>query len=255
MGKSIQAVHSIQNNLITQEKDGLIKLWKLHNESDYEHSKCYPYYGGYCKTLILDNVLVVPQDKGQLDVVHLESLERIKKFTPSGNPRLGNAMCLQKVVISGETYVLAGFEAGDVILWDFSTGKTCSHIKLRDCITSLTFDPVTGRGICGNASNILQVFTLNKNFTITLKCEISIKNEGCNVVKLRPDGKIFVSGGWDGRLRLFSWKSLRLLVVLAEHRDSVTDVQFSEKTVPLWGSNIMAASGADGMISLWSLYN
>lgn len=254
MGKSIQAIHCVEDNLITQEKAGAIKLWKLRNETDYELSKCYEYYGGYCKNLLLDGFLVVPQDNGQLDVVDLRTMERVWKFTTS-KPRLGNAMCLQKVDINGSTYVLAGFETGDIILWDFLTGKACSHIQLRDCITSLTFDPVTGRGICGNASNILQVFTVDRNFGITLKCEISIRNEGCNIVKLRPDRKIFVSGGWDGRLRLFSWKSLRLLVVLAEHRESITDVQFSEKEVEVWKSNIMAASGADGMISLWNLYN
>lgn len=254
MGKSIQAIHSIEDNLITQEKEGVIKLWKLHSECSYKLLHCYDYYGGYCKSLLFDENLVVPQDNGELDVVDYKTMERIRKFTTTITC-LGNVMCLQKVEINKSVYVLAGFEAGDIILWDFLSGRVCSHLKLRECITSLTFDPVTGRGICGNASNILQIFTVDKNFTITLKCEISIKNDGCNIVKLRPDRKIFVSGGWDGRLRLFSWKSLRLLVVLAEHRQSITDVQFTDKYVKLWNSNIMAASGADGMISLWNLYN
>lgn len=254
MGKSIQALHARNDNLITQEKDGAIKLWQMRNET-YELIRNYNYHGGYCKSLLLDDEsLVVPQENGQLDIVDYKTMECVRKFTTT-KTRLGNVMCLQKVIINGSVYVLAGFEAGDIILWDFLSGAECSHIKLRECITSLTFDAATGRGICGNASNILQIFTVDKNFTITLKCEISIKNDGCNIVKLRPDRKIFVSGGWDGRLRLFSWKSLRLLVVLAEHRNSITDVQFTEKFVELWNSNIMAASGADGMISLWNLYN
>lgn len=254
MGKSIQAIHSVDDDLITQEKEGVIKLWRLHNGSSYELLRCYDYYGGYCKSLLFDGNLVVPQNNGQFDVVDFKTMECIRKFT-TAKPCLGEVTCLQKVEINNSVYVLAGFVAGDIILWDFLTGTACSHIKLREYITSLTFDGLTGRGICGNASNILQIFTVDKNFTITLKCEISIKNEGCNIVKLRPDRKIFVSGGWDGRLRLFSWKSLRLLVVLAEHRDKITDVQFTEKIVNVWNSNIMAASGADGMISLWNLYN
>lgn len=254
MGKSIQAIHSIEDNLITQEKEGVIKLWKLHDGGSYDLSRCYNYYGGYCKSLLIDGNLIVPQENGQLDVVDFNTMERIRKFTTSKGS-LGNVMCLQKVEINNSVYVLAGFEAGDIILWDFLSGKSCGHIKLHDCITSLTFDPVTRRGICGNASNILQIFTVDASFNIKLKCEISIKNDGCNIVKLRSDRKIFVSGGWDGRLRLFSWKSLRLLVVLAEHKDAITDVQFSKKSVMVWNSNIMAASGADGMISLWNLYN
>lgn len=254
MGKSIQALHSSDDCLITQEKDGVIKLWKLQNGCSYALSQCYDYYGGYCKSLLFDGSLVVPQDNGQLDVVDFKTMERARKFTTTKSC-LGNVMCLQKIEINGSVYVLAGFEAGDIVLWDFLSGNACSHIKLRECITSLTFDPITGRGICGNASNVLQIFTVDRNFTITLKCEIPLKNDGCNIVKLRPDRKIFASGGWDGRLRLFSWKSLRLLVVLAEHRDAITDVQFTEKVVNLWNSQIMAASGADGMISLWNLYN
>lgn len=144
---------------------------------------------------------------------------------------------------------------GDIILWDYKTAKSCGHLKLREYITSVTFDPVTCRGICGNASNTLQIFTIDKSLNITLKCEIPITNDGCNVVKLRSDRKIFVSGGWDGRLRLFSWKSLRLLVVLTEHKGAVTDVQFSPSIVRYWNANIMAASGADGTITLWNLYN
>lgn len=254
MGESIQAMHSVGSNLFTQEKEGIIKLWQLENETDYTLIKSYCCGSGYCKSLIIDNNLVVPQDDSSVDVIDIHTLERIRQFTPS-KMKLGNVMCLQKVVLNDSIYVLAGFETGDVILWDFITGRTCSHLRLRECITSLAFDAVTGRGICGNASNILQIFTIDRSFHITLKCEISMTNEGCNIVKLRPDRKIFVSGGWDGRLRLFSWKSLRLLVVLTEHRESITDVQFSPSNVSFWNSNIMAASGADGVISLWNLYN
>lgn len=254
MGSSIQAVHAIDENLITQEKEGIVKLWRLQNECEYELYRTYECGGGYCKCLTIGNNLILPQDNGTLDVVDIPNMELVKKFV-SNKPKLGNVMCLQKVELGDSVYVLAGFEAGDIILWDFVSGKACSHIMLRECITSLTFDPVTCRGICGNASNILQIFTIDSNFNITLKCEIPMTNEGCNIVKLRPDRKIFVSGGWDGRLRLFSWKSLRLLVVLTEHRDSITDVQFSPAPVHVWNSNIMAASGADGVISLWNLYN
>lgn len=256
MGKSIQAVHSVNSNVIIQEKEGAVKLWRLKNDCEYELLKDYECAGGFCKSLAFDNNLIVPKENGTLDLLDIENgFEIIRTFKATIEGNLGNVMCLQKVEIANCIYVLAGFEAGDVVLWDFETSKQCSHIKLREYITSLTFDAVTGRGICGNASNILQIFTIDKNFNITLKCELSMTNNGCNVVKLRPDRKIFVSGGWDGRLRLFSWKSLRLLAVLTEHQEGVTDVQFSPKTVKYWNSNIMAASGADGVISLWNLYN
>lgn len=111
------------------------------------------------------------------------------------------------------------------------------------------------RAVCAGASNILQLFTINKSYNMTLRCELSITNEGCNVVKTRSDSKIFVSGGYDGRLRVFSCKTLRILAVLSEHRGPVTDIQFSPCIINYWNSKIMAASGADGTITLWNLYN
>ncbi|CAG9820504.1 unnamed protein product [Phaedon cochleariae] len=164
-------------------------------------------------------------------------------------------MALEKVMIDDKVYIMAGYETGDIILWDLNTFKPCGHLKLHEQITSLTFDPCTRRGVCGNSSNSLQMFTIDKDFNMSLKLELSLTNEGCNIVKLRPDKKILVSGGWDGRLRMFSWKTLRILAVLAEHKGPITDVQFSPHVVKYWNSNIMAASGADGIISLWSLYN
>lgn len=254
MGESIQAIHHTEKNLISQEKCGLLKLWDLKNENEYILDKKYNCAGGYCRSVLFNNNLIVAQEQSTVDVVDIKTLSKIQTFKTSLE-KLGHVMCLQLVELSGKHYILAGFESGDIVLWDFFSSKMCSHIKLRECITSISFDKTTSRGICGNASNVIQIFTINKDFSITLKCEISITNEGCNVVKLRPDRKIFVSGGWDGRLRLFSWKSLRPLVVLTEHRGNLTDVAFSPAVVKQWDSNIMAASGSDGKVSLWNLYN
>lgn len=240
--------------MVTQEKSGLVKLWTIQNETNYEFFKEYQCDGGYCRSILVDDILILPQTNSTVDAVELKTMNHIRTFKPL-QEKLGYVMCLQKVEIDGKIYILAGFESGDIVLWEFSTAKLCSHLRLRECITSLTFDTMTGRGICGNASNVLQVFTIDKDFNIKLKCEISITNEGCNIVRLRPDRKIFVCGGWDGRVRLFSWKSLRLLVVLNQHRKAISDVQFSPNIVSVWNSNIMAASGADGVISLWNLYN
>lgn len=254
MGNSIQAIHCTNENVITQEKSGIVKLWNIQNETNYEFSKEYQCGGGYCRSIVIDDTVILPQSNSRLDVIELKTLTLLRTFEPS-QENLGYVMSLQKVELDNKTFILAGYEAGDVILWDFLEASQCSRLKLHECITSLTFDSVSRRGICGNSSNILQVFTIEKDLNMKLKCEISIANEGCNIVKIRPDRKIFVSGGWDGRLRLFSWKSLRLLVVLKEHRKSVTDVQFSPNIVPVWNSTIMAAAGADGAISLWNLYN
>ena len=55
-----------------------------------------------------------------------------------------------------------------------------------------------------------------------------------NRVKIRLDQKVFASAGWDGRVRIFSWKSLRPLAVLTEHKRNVLDLIYSPGTVQLW---------------------
>lgn len=85
---------------------------------------------------------------------------------------------------------------------------------------------------------------------------VTIKNEGIAVVASRPDSKVFTTGGWDGRLRIFSWKSLRPLAVLDQHRGGIYDIAYSGGKVESYSSKcLMAAAGKDGVISLWDLYN
>lgn len=63
MGESIQAVHSIGNKIVTQEKMGILKIW-VPSEAEYEMVKSFSFGGGYCRSFIIDENLLLPQDKG-----------------------------------------------------------------------------------------------------------------------------------------------------------------------------------------------
>lgn len=258
MGESIQAIHSYEDVIITQEKSGIIKMWSSDSGA-YETTETYECTGGFCKSIVIVDTLVVPQENGTVDILEirtdLKTFELKKHLVPE-KECLGSIMALEKVFINGNFYLLAGYETGDVILWNFNTGEIVKSAKLQDQLTSISFDPFTCRGVCAGASNTLQIFHIDKNsFEIKIKCEIAQTNEGCNVVKFRIDGKLLVSGGWDGRVRLYSCRTLRTLAVLTEHKGAITDVQFSPHIIKFWNSRIMAVSGADGTISLWNLYN
>lgn len=258
MGESIQAVHCYEDVILTQEKSGIIKMWSSDTGA-YEITDKYECAGGFCKSIVIKDTLVVPQENGTLDVLDvrtdLKTFKMQKHLVPE-KECLGIMMGIEKILLNGKFSILAGYETGDVILWNFDTGEVISSAKLQDQITSLSFDSFTCRGICAGASNILQIFNIDKqSLEIKLKGEISLINEGCNVVKFRHDGKLFVSGGWDGRIRLYSSKTFRALAVLTEHKNAITDVQFSPHIIKYWNSRIMAVSGADGTISLWNLYN
>ncbi|CAH0548601.1 unnamed protein product [Brassicogethes aeneus] len=255
MGHSIQSIHSINNNVIIQEKSGLIQMFSVE-EAAYTAQKSYQCEGGFCKSILLnDSCLIVPQEKSTVDVVDLSTMEKLYRLCLGEDVKVGALMCLETYKKEGTDYLLGGYETGDVILWDLSTTKKISQVKLKDHITSLTFDAQNSRGICGNASNILEIFNIDRDFKMAPKCEVTLTNDGCNVVRLRPDKKVFVVAGWDGKIRVNSWKTMRALVVLNEHKGGVTDVQFSPDIVNYWHNNIFAASGSDGRISLWNLYN
>ncbi|KAF5284634.1 hypothetical protein FQR65_LT13465 [Abscondita terminalis] len=254
LGTSIQAIHYINPDLITQEKTGLIQLWTVDEKSNYIMRKQFESNGGYCRSIIVNDILLFPHDNSTIVGITVNAFIQTLTLKPDLD-KLGYVMCLEKVEIADNLYIAAGYETGDVILWNFLTTTQRSRFKLKEYITSISFDSVIGRGVCGNSSNTLQFFTIDKNHEIKLKCEVSVTNEGCNVVRLRQDRKILACAGWDGRLRLFSWKSLRILVVLNQHRKGITDVKFSPEVVEEWNSKIMAAASADGSISLWSLYN
>lgn len=237
--------------MITQEKESLIKLWQ-NNEGAITYLCDMNYYGGFCKSILVKNQLIIPND-GSLDLIDIEGFELIRKYNIKET--VGSVTCIEFITLNDKPYILAGYETGDIILFDFDTGKICGRIKFRECITSLTFDSITKRGLVGNMTNILELFTIGEDFNMRLKCEINIVNDSCTVVKIRPDNKIFVSGGADSRLRLYSWKSLRTLAVLCEHKQSITDIQFTPKNVKVHDSKLMVCSSGDGGISLWNLYN
>lgn len=258
MGESIQAIHSVDDVIITQEKCGLVKMWASVTGA-YEITETYECAGGFCKSIVIKDTLVVHQVNGTLDILDIRTDLRtlkLRKHLVPDKESIGNIMALEKSLVNGKMYIIGGYETGDVILWSFDTGEVISSAKFQDQITSISFDPITCRGVCGAASNVLQIFHINeKSFEMKVKCEITLTNEGCNVVRFRHDGKLLVCGGWDGRVRLYSCKTLRALAVLTQHKNAITDVQFSSNVIKYWNSRIMAVSGSDGTISLWNLYN
>lgn len=63
-------------------------------------------------------------------------------------------------------------------------------------------------------------------------------------------------GGWDSRVRIFSWKNLKPLAVLNQHKDTVQDINYSIQGIKGYDNKcIMATAAKDGYIALWDIYN
>ena len=88
-----------------------------------------------------------------------------------------------------------------------------------------------------------------------------VVNAGMGSALVREDSTIMVTGGWDSRVRVFSWKNpakLKPLAVLDFHTEAVEAMAFSKGRLEvgrLAGKRLIAAGGKDGKVSLWDIYS
>lgn len=251
---------------MTQQKGGIIKTWQIHkagyaleNTEDTNHK-------GFCRfQYVADaDILISPKNDNEIiiynmknmDVQHTLNANNVLNEREELPSQLGQIMCFRYITFSNQSYVLAGYESGTFLTWDLRTNNIINVAKFEECPMAFDFCCETNRGIYGNASDKLGIFGYVRNeMKLINRGDIPIKNAGINCIKIRKDQKIFCSGGWDGRVRIFSWKSLRPLAVLTDHKASISDIEYSNEKVDLWKSPIMATSGSDSQIALWNIYN
>ncbi|XP_012261678.2 guanine nucleotide-binding protein subunit beta-like protein 1 [Athalia rosae] len=254
-----------EETLVTQGKAGTYKIWKADGSNWIHNESLESGHVSFCRCELLspdEQTLLIPLPNSVIGALSLKTLDIVYKLDPSNLPSgkppapLGEVMSIKPVGLQGNILVLAAYEGGQVALWDIKEKSIISWLDIQECALTLDFDVNLMRGIVGSVADKLQAFNLNKAHTISLKSTIPLKNSGTSVVVIRPDTKVFAAGGWDGRLRIFSFKTLRPLAVLDQHKTSIHDVTYSDSKVDAWGSKcLMAAGGKDGTVSLWDLYN
>lgn len=265
VGKSpILSLAHPEDALITQEKEGPVKLWELTNSAYVLRHQTTTEHMGFCRFVYHKDAVIIPRGTSDISILCAQTF--VERQVLSGAlvveakyPSCGTVTCLVPVEIQDKSYLLAAYESGTVALWDLESSKPISQLEMGDpteCLLAMDYDPQTNRGVCGGVSNKISVFSINRpSMELSKTSEITIKNPSTCRLKIRKDRKVFASTGSDGRIRIFSWKSMRPLAVLTEHKSEVLDVVYSEDKVSMWKAVIMAAGGMDGRISLWNLYN
>jgi guanine nucleotide-binding protein subunit beta-like protein 1 len=255
-----QIIHT-PDELFTQEKSGSLKCFNLTNSGYKLSADLDTKHLGFCRIDHIPdkNLLVTPRNDNNIGIHTIPTMKEEQLLLASNVPdrnNLGLILSLKHIQISGQTYILAGYESGDLLAWDLRCGKVISALKYDECPMAIDYDEVTNRGLIGGSGDKIHVFSFVRNtLDMVKKTEIGIKNPGIHCLKIRKDLKIFTSGGWDGRIRIFSWKSMRPLAVLTEHKNELMDIAFSPDVVAMWKAPIMAAAGIDGQITLWNIYN
>lgn len=260
----VTTVQKHDETLYTQQKGGRIHSWSLSNTGYSLESSAETNHTGYCRIECIPerNLLLSPLNDNAIVVLDMLDLTKvIATLTPTtpddATSNLGNVMCLKHIPVGDKDYVLGCYESGDFVTWDLAAGgKVVNSKRLEECPMAVDYDPATNRGVYGGPSDRLGVFSYQRNtMELVPKSDIVLKNPGVNCVKIRADRKVFSVGGWDGRIRIYSWNSLRPLAVLTDHKAAVSDIAHSLGSVSLWNSPIMGVAGLDGHVSLWDLYN
>lgn len=253
----LHLIHT-SNHLITQEKGGKFKIFSLTNSGYEEDAFVEVDYPGFCRFEANTKLetLYVPDKESKIQIYNFSG-ESVGCLLPDSTLKLGDPMCMKFIEFPcDQPTLLVGYEAGWLALWDLNTSQCIGKLQTLENPMSVDYHLEQQRGMIGNASDVIQIFSIGrKDLSLTHKMDINIKNSGINKVQSRSDGKVFASGGWDGHIRIFSWFSLRPLVVLTEHKKAIQDVVYSSEKVSYWKAHIMAAGGLDGAITLWDLYN
>ncbi|KAG1121238.1 hypothetical protein G6F42_012594 [Rhizopus arrhizus] len=262
MTATATATTSEKHTLISQGRDNMIHIWKLHigNENQDPSLETSIVYNalGFCKFSLDEQqdestLVCFPSkdDIAMFDIYDLTYqcyvLQNIGQ-TDSGTHRLGSCMAVELFRTSDGLFVLAAYESGSTALWEIKQSKSTliwQKKEHQEPVLDLSIDPIRAFVISSSADNQICKYSLATGDVIS---KITIKKSGAVALRIRPDNKIFALGGYDGRIRLFSVKSMKPLAVLSYHKDTVYSVDFSQS------DNWMVCASQDHRISLWSIF-
>ena len=250
-------------------------------------------------------------DSGGIDIFHLPSEKRVSQIPSDKVSPTGMVMAVSLFAQKNEStakYVLAsGYEDGRVMVHGHEGDlgqaleqgrwlKITSSKTHTQPILSLEMLPSRTHFLASSADAMIAKFSLPvaiDSVVMNMKPEkaINTKHAGQQGLSVRRDGKIFATAGWDGRVRVYSCKTIKELAVLKWHKgggystafaevDSVDKEERTPSSDSLPSMTVvaapdltnaldmikqareekarrthwLAAGGKDGKISLWDIY-
>ncbi|CAH1398748.1 unnamed protein product [Nezara viridula] len=241
----------INNLFVTQLKGSSIKFWKENCEGLWKLQKIMNHdYCGFCKMNSINSYIVLPSSGSSIT---LHDFVSNKEIIQPQDKKIGEIMCL-KVIIPIKC-ILVCYESGELILWNMDWSCLYQTKVTEDCPMAIDYCDLTKEGILGTNSKTLLKFKLCDDQKISIVGEVTLTNPGVSSIAINEKGKLCVIGCWDGRIRYYTMKSLKLLAVLTHHSSSVDGIAFVNQNVSFCGSGLVIAGGKDNKVSLWNLYS
>lgn len=259
-------VSSDTESLLSQDKSGVVKVWDLEKSGYVMKHEISTAYVGFARAEhdIEKNLLVAPSSSSDISLIDLTTGTELQSLKPPSEDVKQLASIKLVRWSNGDTYLLAGYESGHLVLFDMHQLKAVHQIQYDFGISTQDYDLTSNRGLLSGPGSVrVCVFGIDKAKSELFKKDAEnieyVPNDGqklagISCIRIRPDRKMLIVGTCDGIVYIHSWKSLRKLATLRNHRGEISDIAFSNGAIDSFKSPIMAVAGVDGNISLWDIY-
>ncbi|KAF2838900.1 WD40 repeat-like protein [Patellaria atrata CBS 101060] len=233
--------------------------------------------------------------ESNVDIFHLPSekllsiVKRPEYGSHADKTQIDTLMSLHLQHLQSTLLLLTAHESGTTTLHLFSASHDWTPLYIStphtQPILSLCPHPSYSVYYTSAADDIIAVHSIPHDLAHTQTPRVlKTKHHGQQSLVVRSDGRIFATAGWDGRVRVYSTKTLKEVAVLKWHGGAVGAVGFAEILTPDDGdgntdaevageierrkppgaeerrerkaqeTHWLGAGGKDGKVSLWEIY-
>ncbi|KAL1918090.1 uncharacterized protein VTP21DRAFT_3356 [Calcarisporiella thermophila] len=273
---SIIAVWPLDGIIISQGRDNKLKVWELEDSASEpirmnSPQRTIPVNSlNFCSFSLCcggsNQQLIALPGLERSDVVDIfdfnEMQPLFKNIGEDVRKQTGLCMAIRLFKLESFYLLLVAYESGNVILWKLMDNVEKVWSVKEHSGTALGLDVSSDCNwalSCGEDDKIVKYSLVETDKPVVRI--LTVKHAGVSNVKIRSDGRIFGTAGWDGKVRIFSSKTFKPLAILSYHTESVYALAFTnvlsqeEPTEEGEASkNWVAAAGKDERISLWQIY-
>jgi WD40 repeat protein len=193
-------------------------------------------------------------DSGAIDIFHLPHERRVCTIPAGTTGQTGMVMAVKLFFSSsGELYVASAYEDGHVMVFARKSRLTAQdvsensgdwkweklYVSRPHSQPALSIDVFSDAGyfLSSSADAFVVKHPVPGFGSIQLRPEgtparsVDTRHAGQQGLRIRSDGKIFATAGWDSRVRVYSCKTMKELAVLKWHKEGCYAVAFADVSV------------------------